>query len=101
MWPVGRRRFKGLALAAITAALLLQPSPAHATNDEYWDRQWGPRAIHVEDAWAAGATGAGVKVGVVDTGVDLNHPEFAGQVAATANCIGGTCVAGGQDDGTH
>jgi subtilisin family serine protease len=30
------------------------------------------------DAWATGATGAGVTIAVVDTGLDTTHPEFAG-----------------------
>ncbi|SCF29839.1 S8 family serine peptidase [Micromonospora mirobrigensis] len=36
-------------------------------------------------AWQAGWTGAGVKVGVIDTGVDQTHPDLADQVAAVAN----------------
>ena len=75
MWPVGRRRIRGFALASIVTALALQATPAHATapNDEYWSRQWGPPAIHVEDAWNAGATAAGIKVGIVDTGVEIGR----------------------------
>src|SRR6185295_9014254 len=39
-------------------------------------------------AWAAGYTGGGVPVGVLDTGVDTDHPDLAGTVAESADFTG-------------
>ncbi|MER7415903.1 S8 family serine peptidase [Micromonospora peucetia] len=36
-------------------------------------------------AWQAGVTGTGMKVGVIDTGIDPTHPDLAGNIAGIAN----------------
>src|SRR5262245_56297768 len=49
-------------------------------------------------------TGAGVKVAVLDTGLDLGHPDFAGRFAAGPNkrsFVPGGSVQDGNGHGTH
>ena len=41
---------------------------------DYWD------GINAEHAYARGLSGRGVRIGIMDTGVDILHPEFAGRV---------------------
>ncbi|MEU2165300.1 S8 family serine peptidase [Streptomyces sp. NPDC019208] len=43
--------------------------------------------IGAPQVWAEGNTGKGVKVAVLDTGLDSEHPDLAGQVDATASFV--------------
>jgi len=51
---------------------------AVGTPGEY-SAQWAPQALRLPAAHAL-ATGQGVRVAVLDTGVDLNHPALAGRL---------------------
>ncbi|MEV5600761.1 S8 family serine peptidase [Streptomyces sp. NPDC052299] len=57
--------------------------------------------IRATDAWQQGLDGKGVKVAVLDTGADLDHPDLAGQVEASASFVPGQSVDDGNGHGTH
>ena len=48
--------------------------------------QWDMREIDAGAASYAKATGAGVKVGVIDGGVDFTHPDLAGAIDVGLSC---------------
>ena len=48
-------------------------------NDPYFGSQWNMRRIGAPEAWAVTFGSNSMVVAVVDSGVDLAHPEFAGQ----------------------
>jgi subtilisin family serine protease len=50
-------------------------SPSSYPNDSLFERQWAMKKIGAEKAWNT-ATGKGVLVGVIDTGVDFFHPDL-------------------------
>lgn len=54
-------------------------------------------------AQQAGYTGKGVRVAVLDSGIDVNHPDFAGRIVETHNFTGGQSSASVEagPHGTH
>src|SRR5437762_90920 len=101
-----------LATVTVTAIVLTTaaaaPAFAGVSNDPASNQQWALPKIKTPAAWTK-AIGQGVKVGIVDTGVDLSHEDLAGQVVESRNCIGSggdpsLCSGNAQDDeghGTH
>ena len=43
---------------------------------------WGLQRLNIQQCWRQGFTGAGVRIGHLDTGVDGNHPALRGRIAA-------------------
>lgn len=56
--------------------------------------------VRAPDVWQEGYSGAGVKIAVLDTGIDLEHPDFSGRIAATADFTG-EGVTDESGHGTH
>ncbi len=57
--------------------------------------------IGAPEAWAAGYDGKGVKVAVLDTGIDVNHPDLQGQIDGTVSFVPGEEVTDVNGHGTH
>jgi hypothetical protein len=50
-------------------------------NTSEFRRSDGPRQHNAATAWGSGWTGQGVTIAVVDTGIDIDSPEFSGRIS--------------------
>jgi subtilisin family serine protease len=100
-----RRAAMAVAVGLAAVGILVNAQPAKATQDPYFSSQWNLVQIGAPAAWQR-STGAGVRIGIVDSGVDPWHDDLAGKVVAATNCINtsgdpNACVGSGQDDSGH
>lgn len=87
MINIGPRRGLSAVLAGtfvIASALVGTPACA---RDPVTDGQWYVKALDLASAHRI-STGDGVKVGVIDTGVDPSHPDLKGSVISGADFTG-------------
>lgn len=72
---------------AATAFVAVAAAPAQAAaNDPLYGKQWGLQQIRAERAWAI-STGSNVVIAVVDTGVDLTHPDLQSKLVPGATFV--------------
>jgi subtilisin family serine protease len=72
-------------MAPAAAPSLIRPvrrAPAAAATSA--EPAWGIAALDAPRLWATGVTGAGVRIGHLDTGVDADHAALRGRVTAWA-----------------
>ncbi|MFI8243474.1 S8 family serine peptidase [Streptomyces sp. NPDC085866] len=68
------------AVVGVLAAVTVGLAPAAAASDEQ-SKEWYLGPMQAEQMWKV-STGKGVKVAVIDTGVNANTPSLKGQVLA-------------------
>lgn len=57
--------------------------PSSGDNDPLFDLLWGLDAVDAPEAWNAGSRGAGVRVAVLDSGIDADHPDLEANLNKT------------------
>lgn len=78
------------------------PPPYPTSSNTEYQRGWNLGAIHAEAAYAKGATGQGITVAVVDTGVDSSQADLVGAVSSdSTDIIGRGALVGTSRHGTR
>ncbi|MDI2142276.1 MULTISPECIES: autotransporter serine protease [unclassified Pseudomonas] len=81
-------RFKPASVGILLLVIFLNPAQAQyqesgkpgdaaSWRSAEFLRDWGLDRMQADQAYAAGITGKGVKIGALDSGFDAAHPEFA------------------------
>jgi len=94
-------------LPAVLTALRADPSvgaaepdylghAAFTPNDPRYADQWGLTKINAPQAWDTTQGSSAVAIAIVDTGIDLNHPDLAGKLWINPGEIPGNGI---DDDG--
>ncbi|MCO1338274.1 peptidase S8 [Kocuria polaris] len=79
----------------------LAPETGGAAPASFADTEqltWGVQAVRAVES---GYTGAGIRVAVLDTGFDLDHPDFASRTVTAESFIEGEDARDGHGHGTH
>lgn len=72
------------------------PEPAPALTEER--ATWGVQAVGAD---LGAFDGAGIKVAVLDTGFDFDHPDFAGRAIVSESFVDGETAQDGAGHGAH
>ena len=84
--PAALRRVDGVAWVEPARVRRL----AFAPNDPLAARQWYAVANRAYDAWPARPPLAAVRVAVIDSGVDLGHPDLERRIVVAKSFVGGS-----------
>ncbi|HEV8524408.1 MAG TPA: S8 family serine peptidase [Terriglobales bacterium] len=62
------------------ASLNLLHEPDLTPTDALWPQQWGPQQIGATNAWDVTPASTSIRIAIIDTGVDLTHPDLAARI---------------------
>jgi hypothetical protein len=80
------------AVAALAALVVPAGAQAFTPNDPLAPKQWYLAQDKTFNAFDLLPPLPEVRVGVIDTGVDLSHPELRSQIVASRSFVGGTAA---------
>ena len=74
-------------------------APTAIPNDTNWGSQWDKQRIDCPEAWDTETGSTNIIIAIIDTGVDLDHPDLAGRIWRNPGEAGALASNGIDDDG--
>lgn len=107
-----RLEITGKALDPVIRALERNPNVEYAEpnflasvagdpSDPFYSYQWDLERVSASDAWTITKGSSGIKVAVLDTGIQDDHPDLLGKVIAAKNFSNSPSTADSLGHGTH
>jgi thermitase len=70
-------------------------------DDPYFGRQWGLTKVDAPQAWEVTTGSSQVNIAILDTGVDLDHPDLTNKIISNKNFTTSATVDDVYGHGTH
>ncbi|MCU7713088.1 S8 family peptidase [Priestia megaterium] len=75
---------------------------SYIPNDSFYPFQYGPQKVQAPSAWDVTKSNSSIRIAIVDTGVQLNHPDLTSKLLPGYNFVdGNTNPSDGNGHGTH
>jgi len=110
----------GVQVVTIPASKVIEKARAYAANgkvlyaepnylcevigtpdDTYFDNQWGMKKVEAPAAWDVTKGSSSIKIAILDTGVDLDHPDLSGKILNVINFTSSVTADDIYGHGTH
>ncbi|MFC1916131.1 S8 family serine peptidase [Chloroflexota bacterium] len=103
--PRGRVLEKVRAYSAKHAVSYAEPNylcqVIGSPDDNYFNNQWGMNKVESPQAWDITKGSSDINIAILDTGVDMDHPDLAGKITANINFSSSSTVDDLYGHGTH
>jgi len=70
-------------------------------NDQYFSEQWGLTQVQAPEAWDITHGSPAISIAILDTGIDMDHPDLAAKIVSDVNFTDSPTSDGIHSHGTH